>query len=57
MKKSFLLIMFVSITAFTGCLRPEDPEDNNKTPDFSKPGEFDPSIRAVDSLEKAAPFQ
>ena len=49
--------MFVSITALTGCLRPEEPEDENKTPDFSKPGEFDPSIRAVDSLEKAVPFQ
>lgn len=46
---SFLIISLVSLTTFTGCLGPEDPEDN-KTPDHSKPGEFDPRIRAADSL-------
>lgn len=49
--------MLVSLTAFTGCLGPEDPENDTKTPDYRKPGEFDPTIRVVDSLEKAVPFQ
>jgi len=47
----------VSLTTLTGCLGPEDPESENKKPDNKKPGQFDPTLHAADSLEKAAPFQ
>jgi hypothetical protein len=54
---SFLIVSLVSLTTLTGCLGPEDPESENKKPDNKKPGQFDPTLHAADSLEKAAPFQ
>jgi len=49
---SWLVISLLFVTGLNSCLKPEDPADGKEDP--SKPGEFDPTLRATDFPEEMA---
>lgn len=49
---SWLVISLLLVTGLNSCLKPDDPADGKEDP--SKPGEFDPTLRATAFPETAA---